>query len=142
MPDPASSARPLPVPQPESEFYWQKLREREIWLRHCTDCDHTYFYPRDFCPRCFSRATEWIKSGGQATLYTFSIVHRVGLAAFKNALPYIAALVELEGGARIPTNLVEIEPDPAKVKIGMKLEPVFIEAADEITLLYFRPTRS
>ncbi len=142
MPDPVSSARPLPVPQPESEFYWQKLREHEIWLRHCTTCNHTYFYPRDFCPRCFSRATEWIKSAGRATLYTFAIVYKGGLAAFKENLPYIAALVELEGSARIPTNLVEIEPDPAKVKIGMDLEPVFIELVEGITLLHFRPRHS
>lgn len=140
MPESIFGARPLPPVQPESELYWQKLREREIWLRRCTACQHVYFYPRDICPACFSRATEWIKSRGDATLYAFTIVHSIAVPAFRSELPYVAALVELEGGARIPTNLVEIEPHPAAVRIGMPLEPVFIDATDAVTLLCFRPT--
>jgi len=142
MPESNLGARPLPSAQPESALYWRKLREREIWLRRCTACQHVYFYPRDICPGCFSRATEWIKSSGAATLYAFTIVHSIPMPAFKRELPYVAALVELEGAARIPTNLVEVEPHPGSVRIGMSLEPVFIDATDEVTLLCFRPRSS
>ena len=40
---------PAPVPQPESDFYWEKCKENELWLRHCKACDQAYFYPRDIC---------------------------------------------------------------------------------------------
>ena len=61
----ASPPIPAPVPQPESDFYWEKCKEEELWLRHCKACDSSYFYPRDICPGCFSRDTDWIQSSGK-----------------------------------------------------------------------------
>ena len=49
-----------PVPQPESDFYWEKCKAHELWLRHCKACDKSYFYPRNICPNCFSRDTDWV----------------------------------------------------------------------------------
>ena len=71
--------KPIPVPQGESDFYWQKAKEHELWLR--CDNDHpdgpkAYFYPRDISPYTFSRNTSWIKASGNATLFTYAIVHR------------------------------------------------------------------
>ena len=54
-------------------------------------------------------------------------------------VPYIAALVELENGVRMPTNLVEVEPDPSVVKVGMEVEVVFEDLDDKISLPKFRP---
>ena len=130
---------PPPVPQPESDFYWEKCKVHELWLRHCKSCDQTYFYPRDICPHCFSRDTDWVQSTGRGTLHTFSIVHRGPTPAFRDRAPYIAAIVDLDGGARIPTNLVEVEPDPAVVKVGMAVELVFEDLDENISLPKFRP---
>jgi uncharacterized OB-fold protein len=130
---------PLPIAQPESEFYWQKAKERELWLRQCRECGTIYFYPRDICPACFSRSTTWIRSSGRGTLYSFSIVHRAPAPIFRDGVPYVVAIVELEGGARLPTNLVGIEPDPAKIRVGMAVEVVFEEVADGFVLPRFRP---
>ncbi len=132
---------PQPVPQPETDFYWEKARAHELWLMRCDDCGSTYFYPRPICPRCFSRNTKWIQSSGRGTLYAFSIVYRPPVPAFQDAVPYVAALVELEGGVRLPTNLVEVEPDPANIHIGMAVEVVFEDVSDAIALPKFRPTR-
>ena len=128
-----------PLPQPESDFYWEKCKAHELWLRHCRACDNTYFYPRDICPECFSRDTDWVQSSGQGTLYAFTIVHRGPVPAFRDRVPYIAALVELEGGARMPTNLVDVDPDPANVKIGMAVQVTFDDLNDDISLPKFRP---
>ena len=78
MTQPAQPAPPIPPPQPqpESDFYWEKCKAHELWLRHCKSCDRTYFYPRDICPLCFSRDTDWVQTNGKGTLYAFSIVHR------------------------------------------------------------------
>ncbi len=128
-----------PVPQPESDFYWEKCKEHELWLRHCRACGSTYFYPRDICPGCFSRDTDWVRSSGQGTLHAFAIVHRGPVPAFRDHAPYVVAMVELEGGARMPTNLVEVEPDPSVIKIGMALQVVFDDLNDTISLPKFRP---
>jgi uncharacterized OB-fold protein len=131
--------KPLPVPQPESEFYWEKAKQRELWLRSCQDCRQIYFYPRDICPECFSRSTTWIQSSGKGILHTFAIVHRAAYPAFQDDLPYIIAIVELEGGARIPTNLVGIEPDPEKIEVGMTVEVTYDDVSEDITLPKFKP---
>ena len=130
---------PPPLPQPESDFYWEKCKVHELWLRHCKRCDQAYFYPRDICPHCFSRDTDWIQSSGRGTLHTFSIVHRGPAPAFRDRVPYIAAIVELESGVRMPTNLVGVAPDPAVVKVGMAVEVVFERLDDNISLPKFRP---
>ena len=137
-----ATPRPLlPVPQPETDFYWDKARTHELWLMRCDDCGTMYFYPRPICPQCFSRKTGWIQSSGRGTLYAFSIVHRPPIPAFEDLAPYVAALVELEGGARMPTNLVDVDPDPATIRIGMPVEVVFEDASDTIALPKFRPVR-
>lgn len=133
-----SYGKPLPVSQPESDFYWQKAREHEFWLKHCNDCSNTYFYPRDICPRCFSRNTTWIQSSGRGTVYTYSIVHRQPHPSFKDDVPYVVAVVEVDG-ARIATNLVGVDPDPEKIKVGMAVEVTFEDVTSEVTLPKFRP---
>ena len=130
---------PPPIPQPESDFYWEKCKAHELWLRHCRSCDRAYFYPRDICPLCFSRDTDWVQCSGRGTLHTFSIVHRGPTPAFRDKVPYVAAIVELEESVRMPTNLVEVEPDPGVVKVGMAVEVVFEDLDDNISLPKFRP---
>jgi uncharacterized OB-fold protein len=127
------------VPQPESDYYWEKCKAHELWLRHCKSCDTSYFYPRDICPECFSRDTDWIQSSGKGIVHTFCIVHRGPTPAFRDKVPYVPAVVELEEGARIVTNLVEVEPDPAVIKVGMAVEVVFEDLDDKISLPNFRP---
>jgi hypothetical protein len=139
---PTGTRPPLPTPQPETDFYWEKARAHELWLRRCDDCGQAHFYPRTICPLCFSRNTRWVQSAGRGTLYAFSIAYRPPTPAFQDQVPYVAALVELEEGPRIPTNLVEVEPDPAHVHIGMPVEVVFDDVTEAIALPKFRPSQS
>ena len=131
--------RPLPVPQPESDFYWEKTKAHELWLMRCDDCNKAYFYPRPICPHCFSRTTRWFQASGRGTLYAFAIVERGPTPAFREAVPYVTAFVELEEGVRFPTSLVEVEPDAAKISVGMPVEVTFDDVTDAITLPRFRP---
>ena len=68
--------KPIPSPQAESDHYWEKAKQGELWLRKCNGCGEAYFYPRDISPCCFSKDTEWVQASGKATLYTYGIVHR------------------------------------------------------------------
>jgi len=131
--------KPLPTPQPESDYYWEKAKAHELWLRHCNDCSSTYFYPRDICPDCFSRNTTWVKSSGKGTLHAFAIVQRAPHPAFADMAPYVVAFIDLEEGARMPSNLVQVEPDQEHIKIGMAVEVVFDDVTDAITLPKFKP---
>jgi uncharacterized OB-fold protein len=135
----SAPAKPLPTPQPESDFYWGKARQHELWLMHCDDCGSTYFYPRPICPECFSRNTRWLQSSGKGTLYAFAIVHRPPSPAFGDVAPYVAAFVVTDEGARIPTNLVDVQPDPAAISIDMPVEVVFEDVNEQISLPKFRP---
>lgn len=132
-------AGPLPVKQPESDFYWEKAQARELWLRRCNDCDCAYFYPRDFCPVCGGRDVEWIRASGKGTLHAFAVVHRAPTPAFRDRVPFVAAMVDLEEGACVPTNLVGVEPDPSRIAIGMPVKVDFQDVAPDVTLPVFRP---
>ena len=131
--------RPLPVKQPESDFYWENAQAHELWLRRCNACGRAYFYPRDICPHCFSRDVAWERASGRGTVYAFGIVHRGPTPAFRDHVPYVVALVDLEEGARMATNLVDVEPDPEHVHVGMAVEVTFDDVTADVTLPKFRP---
>ncbi|MBI4340455.1 MAG: Zn-ribbon domain-containing OB-fold protein [Chloroflexi bacterium] len=141
QPQPAQAQRyegPVPLPQQESDYYWGKCKEHELWLRFCNLCSQAYFYPRDLCPRCFSRNTTWVKASGRGQIYTFAIVYQIPRPTYKGPLPYIIALVKLEEGPIMPTNIVGVEADPAKLKIGMPVTVVFEDITEAISLPKFQ----
>ena len=131
--------KPIPSPQGESDLYWQKAKEGELWLRKCNDCGNAYFYPRDISPCCFSRDTTWIQASGKATLFTYGIVQRAPLPGFVEDVPFVTAIVELEEGPTMPTNIVMDDPTPEKLQVGMSLEVVFEDITDTIALPKFKP---
>jgi uncharacterized OB-fold protein len=130
--------KPLPVPTPETAPYWEGLKQHELRIQRCRDCNRAYFYPRPFCPQCFSWNVEWFTASGKARLHTYEIVHRAA-PAFAPDAPYVLAVVELEEGPRMMTNLVDVTPDPAKLPLDMPLEIVYDQVSNEITLPKFRP---
>jgi hypothetical protein len=132
-------AKPIPMPQGESDFYWEKAKAGELWLRKCNSCNQVYFYPRDISPCCFSKDTSWAQASGKATLYTYGIVHRAPHPGFRDDVPFVTAIVELEEGPLMPTNIVMSGPTPEKLEIGMPLEVVFEDITDKIALPKFRP---
>ena len=131
--------KPIPVPQGESDEYWNKAKEGELWLRSCNDCGGAYFYPRDISPCCFSRDTTWVQASGNATLYTYAIVHRAPHPGFVGDVPFVPAIVELEEGPRMPTSIVIDEPTQENLQIGMALKVVFEDITDSIALPKFAP---
>jgi uncharacterized OB-fold protein len=133
----AEYKKPVPYPSPETERYWQGCKQGELWLPYCLTCDAAYWYPRPFCPRCFSHDVEWRRASGRGTLYSFAIQYRPQGPGFEP--PYVTAIVQLEEGPRMLTNLVDVEPDPEHVRCDMPLEVVFEDISDEIALPKFRP---
>lgn len=134
-----ASRAPLPQPTPESQPFFDALKQRRLLIQRCTDCGNAYYYPRPFCPACLSSAVEWEQASGRGKLYSFVINHR---AAPGFVAPYIIAVVELDEGPRMMSNLVDVEPDPEMVRCEMPVEIVFDDVAGDFTLPRFRPIDS
>ncbi len=131
----------LPTPDEETEPFWSGVNEDVLRIKRCRDCGRSHFYPRPFCPHCWSGAVEWYEASGRATLYTWSVVHNNDLPPFNERLPYVAALVDLEEGPRMMTNVVECSFD--ELTADMPLEVVYEQVSDDplVKLPRFRPVR-
>lgn len=130
----------LPLPDGETQPFWDACRSRQLLIKRCNACGRAYFYPRDFCPRCWSADTSWEEASGRATLYTWSVVYRNDLPPFDQRTPYVAAVVDLVEGPRMLTN---VEGCPfEELAMGMELVVDWRVESDEITLPVFRPAAS
>lgn len=132
----------LPTPDLETQPFWAGVDDHELLIKHCNACGEYHFYPRPFCPKCWSDDVEWFEASGRATLYTWSIVHVNELPPFNERLPYVAALVDLEEGPRMMTTLVDCDFDA--IEAGMALEVVYEQVSDDpqVSLPWFRPSRN
>jgi len=129
--------RPLPAITPETRHFWEGTRNGELRLQKCTACGEIYFPPRPFCPQCGSPDVSVFRASGRATLLSYVIHHRP-VPGF--VPPYSIAVVELEEGPRMMTNIVEVPQTPEALRLDMRLEVVFQQVSDEISLPVFRPT--
>jgi uncharacterized OB-fold protein len=135
----AEYAKPLPSPDPVTRPFWESLKAHAMRLQRCAGCGMFVYYPRPLCPGCLSDQLAWTAVSGRGTVYAFAIVHRHPNRAFTANGPYVLAMVELEEGARLMSNLVEIDPDPSAVQVGMPVQVVYDDVTDDVTLPKFRP---
>jgi uncharacterized OB-fold protein len=126
----------LPTPDADTQPFWDGCKEGRFLLRHCNACGVDHYYPRPFCPSCWSDDVSWREASGDATLYTFSIVRQNDLPPFPERVPYVAAVVELAEGPRVMTNIEGVEFDD--IEIGMQLRVDFKAISDDITIPVFR----
>jgi uncharacterized OB-fold protein len=129
--------RPLPTPDAATEPYWRAAHEGRLALPRCLDCGHRHFYPRTLCPHCGSARLEWADCSGRGVVYSFTVVHRAPSPAFAAEVPYVVAVVELEEGPRLMTNIVGCAPDA--VRVGMNVRVAFKRVSDSVTLPVFEP---
>jgi uncharacterized OB-fold protein len=131
--------KPLPVPDPVTQPFWDSLKAKAIQLQRCGGCKQVIFYPRPLCPSCLSDDLTWGPVSGRGVVHAFAIPHRHPNRVFTADGPYVVALIELEEGAKILSNLVDVDPTPEAVKVGMPVEIVYDDVTDEVTLPKFRP---
>jgi uncharacterized protein len=129
--------RPLPVPTPETQRYWDGAAAGELWIQRCVTTGKHFFYPRLYSPFVTGGAAEWVKASGRATLYSYNIVHRAA-PGFEDRSPYALAVVELEEGPRLMTNIVGIENTPGNLVLDMPLRVTF-EQVGGVSLPVFEP---
>ena len=134
--------RPVPQPiTPESKPYWDGLKEGKLMLPRCGACKQAFFYPRVVCPKCHSRDISWVQATGRGTLHAFGIGHQSFNKAFKMPPPYVLAMVQLDEGPKMMTNLVNVVADPAVITCDMPVQVVFHKVTDDVTVPLFEPAK-
>ncbi len=133
----AKIAKALPVPTGETQPFWEGCRNHELRIQQCGACGHYQFYPRLYCTACMSEQVEWVRASGRGTVLSFTVVYRPVTKAFAEEVPYVVALVTLEEGPQLMSNIIEC--DPEQVAIGMPVESVFEDWSEDIAVLKFRP---
>jgi uncharacterized OB-fold protein len=128
----------LPQVDSESEPFWQACREGRLLIMRCRACDRSYFYPRRYCPRCWSDETEWLEASGRGTVHTYSVVHQNPAPPFRDWAPYAVVLVDLEEGVRVMANW-DRAADLDRLAVGLPVQVTFEAVSDEISLPRFRP---
>jgi hypothetical protein len=146
-PDPVAGAAPARFEPPvgvEAAAFWDATREGRLLVQWCTSCDRGVFYPRVFCPHCAAGADalEWHTASGRATVYAAVVENRPDAAGarFSGGEPYCVALVDLEEGVRMLTNVVGCPPD--EVRCGMPVTVTWEPLSDSRRLPLFEPERT
>jgi uncharacterized OB-fold protein len=131
MPTPAADRDTLP--------WWEAAAAHRLVVQRCTGCGQTRHPPGPTCPACHGFAHEWHEVSGRGTVYTYTVVHRAFVPSLAARLPYVVAVIELEGGAgvRLLSNLVDVEP--AALRIGMPVAVVWEDMGPGLALPRFRP---
>ena len=128
---------PIPRPNPDTAPYWDAARAGRLELQRCTPCDRLVWYPRRRCHRCGSDDLRWETLSGAGEVHAFTVVHRTADPSLADAVPYVVALVDLAEGARLMTNIVDIEP--GEVRIGTAVQVRFRMLDDDLALPVFGP---
>ena len=131
------SERPLPPESPEGAPFWDATRERRLVLPWCKDCAAAFWFPRAACPRCLSTAIEWQPASGQGTVYAASAQHVPANQAMADRVPYAVALVDLDEGVRLMSNVVGCAADD--VHAGMAVQVTWEALEDGRHLPQFEP---
>jgi uncharacterized OB-fold protein len=123
--------RPAPIPDAESEPFWSATVEGRLLVQRCTVCGQAQLYGRALCTNCHASALEWVEASGQGTVYSRTIIRQNPSRSFRHLLPFVVALVDLDEGPRVMTNVVGADPETVAIgaRVRVRFEPVSDAAA-------------
>ncbi|HTN63313.1 MAG TPA: Zn-ribbon domain-containing OB-fold protein, partial [Devosia sp.] len=117
-----------------SQPFWDSCKAGKMQLQRCGACGTYAFYPVYICPECASRELEWTPVTGKGSIHTYTVATK---SSFEIEGPLIVALVELEEGAMMVSNIVNTAPET--VRIGLPVRVRYEAVSDDITLPMFEP---
>jgi len=129
--------RPLPEPSTTTTPFWEACKAQRLLLQQCRVCGQIQFYPRSLCTACMSDHLEWRAADGTGTVYSYSTVYRALVPGFEDDVPYVVAMIELDEGVRLLSQVIYCEPE--EVFIGLRVSVIFEEAREGVVLPKFRP---
>ncbi|MEI5674720.1 MULTISPECIES: Zn-ribbon domain-containing OB-fold protein [unclassified Nocardioides] len=136
MSDISADPRPVPLPTPDTQEWFDRIDAGELTVPRCRACAEFFLYPRSSCPRCGAREVDLVPAAGTGTVASFVVNHRAP-AGF--APPYVLALVELTEGPLLMGHVVTAAPDALEVDAAVR---VAFEQRGERRVVRFEPTGS
>ena len=132
---PPKPLRPAPGISDDTRFYWEGARAGELRIQRCKACATLRHPPGPVCPQCHSFDWDAVTASGRGTVYSFVVMHYPEVPPFDHPNPI--ALIELEEGTRLITQLVGVAP--GDVRIGQKVQLEFHTYDGDLVLPQFRP---
>ena len=132
----ASYKKPLPVIDEDTAPYWKYCRQHELRMQKCTECSHIRFPAGILCPACHCMDAEWVKLSGRGTIFSYVVFRKAYHPAYEDEIPYVVAVIQLDEGPRMESNI--IDADVNEIKIGMPVKLFFEDVTDEISLPRFK----
>ncbi len=114
-------AKPVPPSNADTIEFWRGCNAERLLYQRCEGCGHVQFPPRSLCVKCLGRRLVWQESAKRGRIHSFTIVYRPPTPAFKDDVPYVLALVDLEEGFRIMCNLIGCPPDKAAIDLAVRI---------------------
>lgn len=130
-------SKPLPEIDDINRPFWEATRRGELRLQRCKDCSHVWYPAGTNCPKCLSTSFEWGPMSGRGTVWSFIVYHHCWHRGFEKEIPYNVAMIQLEEGPIVITNVIDVKNEA--IKVGMPVKVVFEHATDEVTLFKFKP---
>ncbi len=111
---------PRPEVTPLTEPYWSGLAAGELRFQHCRDCGNAWLPARDECPRCLSSSHDWQVASGAGRIISWVVYRQAVHEAFVERIPYNVAIVELDEGPRLITN-VDAREEELAIELPVRL---------------------
>ncbi|MQA00027.1 MAG: hypothetical protein GEU80_11995 [Dehalococcoidia bacterium] len=135
--EPQAQSKPIPRPDEASLEFFEGARRGELMLSRCIACGAWLAPAARICTECLSEDLRWERASGRGVVFTFGVMHQFYHDGFIDELPYNVAVVELEEGLRLNSNIVNV-PNEA-IRVGMPVAVTFSEQGDGIYLPRFEP---
>lgn len=132
--------KPLPEITDANRPFWDGLRAGQLLLQKCDRCGHVRYPISHVCPECLEAGHEWVPMSGRGEVFSYVVFHQVYNKAFADDVPYNVALVQLDEGPRMFSNVVGVPND--EVAVGTRVRLVFDPVTEEVTLPRFTPETS
>ena len=132
----AEYRKPLPTITDENRGFWEGCKAGKLQMQQCGACGHIRYPISHVCPDCLAYEFDWIPLSGRGEVFSYVVFHQLYNKAFADDIPYNVALIQLEEGPRMYSNVVGADNDA--VKIGDKVEVVFDAVTPEVTIPRFR----
>jgi uncharacterized OB-fold protein len=129
--------KPLPVLNADNKEFWESCKNHQLRIQKCHDCGELRWPPSFLCPHCHAQDSEWVQVSGKGTVYTFTIFHRAYHLGFKEDIPYVTAVIELDEGPHLLSNIVDCEP--GEVRCDMPVEVVWADIDEDFSIPKFKP---
>jgi uncharacterized OB-fold protein len=133
-----SGAESPPLPQPDSltQAYWDACRKERLEVSVCDGCDHLFLPPGPCCPKCWSSELSTREVSGNGRIFSFVVYRRTYHPGIP--VPYVVALIELDEGPRLVSNVVGCEPEAVEIDMPVRVR---FESAGDFLLPRFEPQR-